>query len=467
MKNCILPRWQEPSPELLDYMHSRARTSGLGWKIALHLSNLQGIDLDQFPQVLPIQATRLTLENLTRSPCTGVEVLRSLSGSGLVTLAPNDNDALQRLATAYLQFATTTHTETHLVLLIPHDHFPGCTSTVSIQDLWWHPLLGDKWKRIVRQIEFLKQPACCVFSGASGPTYHTKSFALVTLATFMQPVPTAMTEWRDTVYSATSGPIIIVDCNASQSLNTRRALEDARLPGLLCWEGPLRSLGSQGQDRRVIYKGYFPASSSSLLDMKLRVNMLTRRNDLRGVLVGLQSTFSDPSSFLADLTHANVASAIMHLAEEVVFVSPRLALLHTAQEKSHWENALTELFEKDAIQSVERIRWRPSRHGGRTWVQPIALENQIRAAKTKAAGRRHCHASRPDPSLSSLIVLRGSLGADPAKKPCQVHGMCQRSDGSIIDTCAQHQCHSNTPMARTSGCVGQVYGLYSGRVTHS
>jgi hypothetical protein len=135
---------------------------------------------------------------------------------------------------------------------------------------------------------------------------------------------------------------------------------------------------------------------------------------LKEALIGSQSLFSDSSALLADISHPSAATRIADLCEQLVIVSTRLVLLHTAQPKDTWELRLTELVREDARTSTGRVHWRKSGHGGRVFAKPLALDIQVRAARAKA----HPHASRGiehDPSLSSMIVIRGVLGADPAK----------------------------------------------------
>jgi hypothetical protein len=106
---------------------------------------------------------------------------------------------------------------------------------------------------------------------------------------------------------------------------------------------------------------------------------------------------------------------VADLTEEIVFVSHRLAILHTSAAKDVWENRLTELVRRDAEASVDKLRWRRSRYGGRLWVKPLALDSQVRATRAKAMVRRTAadQTRGNDPSLSSLIVVRGAMGADP------------------------------------------------------
>lgn len=167
-------------------------------------------------------------------------------------------------------------------------------------------------------------------------------------------------------------------------MQTRRALADSRLPGLIRWEGPLRSPSSQGQGRRIIFNGYFDNGTTSSLGVRICIGMLKARPDLAGSLIDSQTLFSDASALFADVLHPNTADIIANMSDQAVFVSPKIVLLHTTKDKESWEATLIDLLWRDAERSIERVRWRASYHGGRTWVKPLALDNQVRAARTTA-----------------------------------------------------------------------------------
>ena len=411
-----LPRWQEPGPDLLKYIVTRVQSCGAHWKVALHLSNLQGVDFTTLPQVFPPPELRHVLDGLCKGPSKGVELLSRFSGGGIVTWAPQESDALQRLVATFTKYTTEVNptSECRIVLLIPHDVYPDCDSPAHILDLWWHPLLGDKYNDVVKEVTFLRQPSCCVFSGEASPNYHSKALAMVTLAGQTQASLPSMIHWRPTLLTTGDNFTVVVDCPSDQAMNIRRALTKASIHGLTCWEGPLRSLGTQGKDRRVAFYGYLPRSAATLLDVRLCIAGLRRRPDLKEALIGSQSFFSDSSALLADISNPSAATRIADLCEQLVIVSPRLVLLHTSQPKDTWELRLTELVREDASKSIGRVHWRKSGHGCRVFAKPLALDIQVRAARAKA----HPQASRGiehDPSLSSMIVIRGVLGADPAK----------------------------------------------------
>jgi hypothetical protein len=143
------------------------------------------------------------------------------------------------------------------------------------------------------------------------------------------------------------GPALWIDCEGSEELTTQRTLLTLALPGLIGWEGPRRSLGTRGEDRRSVFVGTFMAPMVSELDLRLYIKALQNRDGLAGVLVGSRSLFNDKSTFLVDMGHPRAIAAVSNLVDEVVLVSPKLAIMSTSKSAEAWCSTLTEQFKVD------------------------------------------------------------------------------------------------------------------------
>ena len=93
------------------------------------------------------------------------------------------------------------------------------------------------------------------------------------------------TQWRPTVSTVDTYPAIVIDGATSENLSIHRALMASNLPGLLTWDGPIRSPASKGEDKRVLFTGFFDRARVADLDVHLAVKLLrdnscaTRRRD--------------------------------------------------------------------------------------------------------------------------------------------------------------------------------------------
>ncbi|CAK0885529.1 unnamed protein product, partial [Prorocentrum cordatum] len=71
--------------------------------------------------------------------------LREMGGKRVVAWAPADSNALQRILAGLLRQPDPSLRPERLSLLVPLPHFPGVDTPSKLFDLWWHPLLGEKY----------------------------------------------------------------------------------------------------------------------------------------------------------------------------------------------------------------------------------------------------------------------------------------------------------------------------------
>jgi hypothetical protein len=326
-----VPRWQEPSTDFFNFVHERAKNDESQPRVALHLSNLQGVDFQAFPHALTPPECRNMYDQLYGGVEKCTEFLQQHNGTHLIIWGPTEGNVMQQLATAYSKFIGHPESTLTLKLLIPHDVYPGCETEALIRDLWWHPLLGDKWRSIVSQVEFFRQPTRCVFTGSVNPLYHIKSLAMFTLSTTVTAMRPSLTLWRPTLLNFDNGFAITVDSEAEGELAMRRAVAPIRLPGLLGWVGPRRGLGSKGRAQRSVLAAYFDKATVTELDLHLYIRILKETDGLHDTLVGSHLLFTDSSFLLVDVDDPQALKSVAGLIDEVVLASPKLANIRTTK----------------------------------------------------------------------------------------------------------------------------------------
>ena len=127
--------------------------------------------------------------------------------------------------------------------------------------------------------------------------------------------------------------------------------------------------------------------------------------------MGSSRTFTEPSSLICEFDRVGSLLGATSLIEDVVVLSQSRALVLPKATSAMWEVFLTAQFQQKADQGITKLRWRPSRHGGRTWAKPLALDSQIAAKRARDRDSVRPDSQTPDPS--GLIIIRGSLGAKP------------------------------------------------------
>mgnify|MGYP000285063461 CR=1 FL=1 len=132
-----------------------------------------GTDLEAGPEVWqPAMAKELC----TMLALDGAKALSTLAPPGVVCWAPAEPSAIGRLMAACIQHAATDPHPRSLRLIVALDTLPGCSTTDAITDLWSHPLLQDKWKSVVTQVQFTSQALEIIQAGPTAPLTATKTF---------------------------------------------------------------------------------------------------------------------------------------------------------------------------------------------------------------------------------------------------------------------------------------------------
>ena len=384
IQNQLVARWMEPSVELYQFLYQRAQQTGTNHRLALHLSNLQGASMEGLSQAISVKEARRLYEEILKSPESCEDLLKAtLNGGSLTMWAPSDHIAMMRIATAFKKVSLRPGAIGAMHLLVPHEPFHRCETPMQILDLWFHELLGQKWKSIVSRVEFLRQPTRCVFPGNICPLHHVKSIAIFTLSTTGEITTSLTTQWRPTLNHTPGGHHIVVDCPRSDQLMVHRALMTTQLRGLLNWDGPVRSLGNKADDLRVAFTGHFDEKEVNVLDLKLYVRILRARPGLDQAIIGSQSLFIEQAAVIVDFGHPRAFIGNEEMIEEMVLVSPRMALMTTPRQADDWCQLMTEQFRSDPLSAITRIRFRDSR-GGRPWARPVALPGQIKATRARA-----------------------------------------------------------------------------------
>ena len=87
-------------------------------------------------------------------------------------------------------------------------------------------------------------------------------------------------------------------------------------------------------------------------------------------------------------------------------LSSRKALVYTEASVDSWTAAMDQVLTNDSGDSVARLKWRPSRNGGRTVASPTATTTALTA--TRRMGTRH--ATQLD--YAATISLQGEAGKE-------------------------------------------------------
>ena len=151
------------------------------------------------------------------------------------------------------------------------------------------------------------------------------------------------------------------------------------------------------------------------------------------VLFASRALYADSMSPLVELSGAVAACKVAPLCQEAFFVSPKLMTVTTETSQERWQAAVDEAWQADPEAAILRVKWRPSRLGGRTWVAPAATGGQVKAACNPAAAALETEADGP---RTMEVAASGSVGYAPHEVADVVMSVCQTHAGVQLDRVA-------------------------------
>jgi hypothetical protein len=394
------PRWAEVGKEALQIvLHSAPCQDEV---VATQVSDILG-EMHTYTddRILSPDAAR---DLTSRLGMDAVRALASIRASGLICWAPSEPSALGRLLSAFMQHAADDPHPRTLRLIVPMDTLPGCTSATGIMDLWSHPLLQDKWKAIVRRVEFTSQSLQIVQSGKTAPTTPTRTLMIATISASATFSPPSVLSVSAPLFQATRGHGIRVDCLVTDLMRVRRALALALCTRPLQWTDPARSPGSTATAGRVCLTGYFPPNEVTAMDLHMMFANLRNFHLPVTALVASEALFANNAAMIIEASDPAAAMQVVALCQEMAFVAPKTLTITSMADSATWEDKLERMFADDPSCFISKLRWRRSRNGGRTIAQPAATQRQMQASQRVAT------VSAAATKSTAEVVINGHLG---------------------------------------------------------
>ena len=403
------PRWMELGLELLEVVASSAPS--LDEVVATQLSDVLG-NASEYPERLlqPTMARGFAI----RLAADGVATLNAMVKKGVVCWAPKDPSAIGRLLNAYVQHAASALVPCTLRLIVALDTLPGSATASDFTDLWAHTLLLDKWKAVVHKVEFTSQALELVLSGPVAPNTVPKTIMIATISASAAYVPPSVRSVGLPLFDVERGKCLRVDCLTTDLMNVRRSLAKVLAGSPVRWADPTRSPGSTSTTPRTVLCGHFAARAVTTLELRMLVACLRNLHVPVTRLLAAEDIYADNAAMLLDVSDPMAALKVLALCDEMAFVTAKLVTVRSIAAPTAWEDRVEEIFSEDPGCCVSRLRWRRSRNGGRTIVQPAATSKQIQAA---IRVERTCPAMQAVP-FQAEITLHGHVGHGVS----QIHG---------------------------------------------
>ena len=281
---------------------------------------------------------------------------------------------------------------------------PRCFEIYSGMISFW-----DKWAPLVREQGFVTQALPMVTTGAGGPQHVSRGLLIATISTHRPHQLPRVLSVAIPLAQVRAGSAIYVDCPpAHLAAVFQRVLALGDMLNIRMGHSS-RSPGSAPDAPRTRTEFHMPPSVTEFSVQMLLVG-LRRQPWPVPVFFASRSIYADPAAPLLELTDPAALSKVDGFCREALYLKPKLVTIRTDVRGDDWQQRLDEIWATDPAVAVTRLRWRPSRIGGRALAAPAAARERVRAARQPAAARLENPGGGP---CTAELMTEGSLGYDP------------------------------------------------------
>ena len=369
-----VPRWWEPDPDFTVFLAEEARKDNGATVVALHLSNLHGLDLTPLsPIVKNPTECRQIYQSLYGSPAEINQCIINFQGANVILWAPDNGRALGQVLGAIDKIAKEGSVSFNLHFLVPFVPMPGCPNADMIGELWSHQMLASRYSHMRKSVTYYLQPMRCAFSGQSAPLHHLKNLALITMSSTGTPQAPTIKDFKREIVQHKIGRAIRVDVPEEQHRGIYLFLKNLQIMHCLGWEVGQKSPGATPSAKRVLLIGYFDEAKVSSLDLVGIARSLRDMPELGFAFVGPESMFANPHALIMDLADIAVLHDAKDMLRDIVLVPPSRALVDTQHTSNEWEHVLTHQYQQDPKSAIKCIRYRLGIFQGKTFAKAGAL----------------------------------------------------------------------------------------------
>ena len=194
-----------------------------------------------------------------------------------------------------------------------------------------------------------------------------------------------------------------------------------------------RSPGSTTHLPRNRVEFWLPPHTATADLRQLLAGLRSQRWPDTSVLFAARTLFADPTSPLVELTGASAVLKVAPLCQEALFVGPRLLTVTTEASREQWQAVLDDAWQADPAEAISRVKWRPSRMGGRVWAAPRATGGKRRTARRVEASM--CETTADEPSAAATAA-GGPQGYAPRDVAELVMRVCITQSGVCLEQAA-------------------------------
>ena len=339
-------------------------------------------------------------------------------GKHVTLWAPEDSNALTRCLAALLR-RPPDHRPLSTKFIAPVQLLPGMASVNSITDVWWHPLLGDRWAPLMRRCTFTAMPMEMIDTGPIGPRMIRAGLAIFNLQHDGPRIPPQLLMAQNSLLQLPAVPAATLDMQAVDLPKVMALLQAPPYVELLP-RHPRRSMLSTSEIPRLCVDILFPSSYTEIYG-QLLLQQLRQQGLPWDTYCAKHSIYETAEAKILEISTSNNVHRFWCLCSQLIAISRNKLLVISETSKEQWTATMDQVLQENSTETSLRLKWKASRIGGRTIAIPSATTAALAASRRRGV--------KKESSLDYLtdVIIQGEVG---------------REDGEVLRLLMTHVCQA-------------------------
>ena len=282
----------------------------------------------------------------------------------------------------------------------------GCSTPQEVEDCFTHPLSNRKWNDIIKKREYWAPPTPMILQGRQGPVHSQRTLALFTLDDVVPMQPPLMTQWAKDYFINCNTTRAFVDIPTDAQWKVFYLLKEMLIPHLLAVDTPISSKGSDKGDKWSSIHIHFDATQLGALMKEGISRWIDKQLRPFNAVVGFMDLMKDPMALIVESTGMHAITTHLDLIGGCIILSPTRAIISSNASDVIWKERITQQWRNNPMQSVDRLRRRPSTFNGITFAQIDATQAQVTASRLRGGF------SSVSPSKGQPMTLQATIAVN-------------------------------------------------------
>ena len=257
-----------------------------------------------------------------------------------------------------------------------------------------------------------------ILPGPRGPRQDRTGLGMFSLATEGPRCLPRMIDFKDPLVRIEGNSSMTVDMVAENLPLFLKAMQDPALVDIVCRQHRRSQLSSADMPR-VCVDMIFPVQHTELAQF-LQLRQLRRVCLPASTFFGSRSMHGDPNAMILEINSPLAAHHYWPLCTQMLAISRTKLLVYTEAATETWTEVLDRIMAVDLDSAATRLKWKPSKNGGRSVATPTATTTALTASRRRASNK-----GSPATDYVTELAIKGEVG---------------RADAEVLSKIMAHAC---------------------------